>query len=66
MVVKAFVVLRSGFAGDEATAKTLQDYVKASLAPYKYPRQVEFLSALPRTETGKLQRNRLRDMEAGR
>lgn len=66
MVVKAFVVLRPGFAGDEATAKTLQDYVKASLAPYKYPRQIEFLSALPRTETGKLQRNRLREMEAGR
>lgn len=66
MIVKAFVVLRAGVAGDDATAKTLQDYVKASLAPYKYPRQIEFLSVLPRTETGKLQRNRLRDMEAGR
>mgnify|MGYP001367857123 CR=1 FL=1 len=66
MIVKAFVVLRGGWVGDEVTARALQDYVKTSLAPYKYPRQIEFLRALPRTETGKLQRNRLREMESGR
>lgn len=60
MVVKAFVVLRPGHAGDAAMARALQDHVKAMLAPFKYPRQVEFLAQLPRTETGKLQRFRLR------
>jgi 2-aminobenzoate-CoA ligase len=59
-IVKAFVVLKPGFEGDAAMARTLQDFVKESIAPYKYPRAVEFLSALPRTETGKLQRFRLR------
>ena len=59
-IVKAFVVLRSGHDGDEAMVKALQDYVKATVAPYKYPRAVEFREALPRTETGKLQRFRLR------
>jgi 2-aminobenzoate-CoA ligase len=63
MIVKAYVVLKSGFAGDDAMAKTLQDHVKAAIAPYKYPRAIEFRDALPRTETGKLQRFRLR-MEA--
>ena len=56
-VVKAFVVLKEG-AGIEA--KDLQDFVKARIAPYKYPRQVEFLDSLPRTESGKLQRFKLR------
>ena len=59
-IVKAFVVLRSGHAADEAMVKGLQDFVKATVAPYKYPRAVEFREALPRTETGKLQRFRLR------
>ena len=59
-IVKAFVVLRAPHAGDESMVKALQDYVKATVAPYKYPRAVEFLEALPRTETGKLQRFRLR------
>ena len=60
-IVKAFVVLRAGArAGDEALVKELQDFVKATVAPYKYPRAVEFREALPRTETGKLQRFRLR------
>jgi 2-aminobenzoate-CoA ligase len=59
-IVKAFVVLRSGKQGDEAMVKALQDFVKATVAPYKYPRAVEFREALPRTETGKLQRFRLR------
>ena len=60
MVVKAFVVLKPGEAGGDATVKALQDHVKATLAPFKYPRQVEFVEKLPRTETGKLQRFRLR------
>jgi 2-aminobenzoate-CoA ligase len=60
MVVKAIIVLKSGFVGDEAMVKTLQDHVKANLAPYKYPRQIEFRTTLPRTETGKLQRFKLR------
>jgi 2-aminobenzoate-CoA ligase len=59
-IVKAFVVLKPGFDGDAAMVKTLQEFVKESIAPYKYPRAVEFLPALPRTETGKLQRFRLR------
>ena len=59
-IVKAFVVLRSPHSGDQAMVKALQDFVKATVAPYKYPRAVEFREALPRTETGKLQRFRLR------
>lgn len=60
-VVKAFVVLRQGYEPGETRIKELQDFVKAQIAPYKYPRAVEFVSALPRTETGKLQRFRLRE-----
>jgi 2-aminobenzoate-CoA ligase len=63
MAVKAFVVLKSGQVGDAAMAKALQDHVKAAIAPYKYPRQVQFLTALPRTETGKLQRFKLRQTD---
>jgi 2-aminobenzoate-CoA ligase len=59
-IVKAFVVLRAGHAGDAQMVKTLQDFVKSTIAPYKYPRAVEFRDTLPRTETGKLQRFRLR------
>jgi 2-aminobenzoate-CoA ligase len=62
-IVKAFVVLRPGFDAGEATARTLQEHVKQTIAPYKYPRAVEFVGTLPRTETGKLQRFRLRQME---
>ncbi|CAG1018063.1 2-aminobenzoate-CoA ligase [Burkholderiaceae bacterium] len=59
-VVKAYVVLRPGHEANDTMAKTLQDFVKQTIAPYKYPRQIEFRDALPRTETGKLQRFRLR------
>jgi 2-aminobenzoate-CoA ligase len=59
-IVKAVVVLREGHAPSDALARELQDFVKRSIAPYKYPRAVEFADALPRTETGKLQRFRLR------
>ena len=60
-IVKAFVVLREGFTGDDAMVKELQDFVKAEIAPYKYPRAVEFMDALPHGATGKLQRFRLRE-----
>jgi 2-aminobenzoate-CoA ligase len=60
MVVKAFCVLKHGFMGDAAMVRTLQDHVKATIAPFKYPRQIEFRDSLPRTETGKLQRFKLR------
>ncbi len=59
-IVKAYVVLKPGHAADDAMVKTLQDFVKQTVAPYKYPRAVEFRANLPRTETGKLQRFRLR------
>lgn len=59
-IVKAFVVLKPGHAADETMGKTLQDFVKQTIAPYKYPRAVEFRDSLPRTETGKLQRFKLR------
>jgi len=64
-IAAAYVVLNAGHTAGDALAKALQDHVKAELAPYKYPRKVIFLNALPRTETGKLQRFRLRDMAAG-
>jgi len=64
-IVKAYVVLRDGSAGGEDKARELQDYVKQQIAPYKYPRAVQFLDALPRTNTGKLQRFRLRDLTGG-
>jgi len=60
-IVKAFVVLRPGYAPGEALVRELQEHVKHTLAPYKYPRAIEFRAALPRTETGKLQRFRLRE-----
>jgi 2-aminobenzoate-CoA ligase len=63
-IVKAFVVLRPGTAATDATIKELQDFVKSQIAPYKYPRSIEFVSVLPRTETGKLQRYRLREAPA--
>jgi 2-aminobenzoate-CoA ligase len=59
-VVKAFVVLKPGVAADAGTTRDLQDYVKETIAPYKYPRAIEYLPELPRTGTGKLQRARLR------
>jgi len=63
-IVKAYVVLKPGFAGDAAMTKLLQDFVKAEVAPYKYPRAIEFVAALPKTDTGKLQRFRLRELAA--
>jgi 2-aminobenzoate-CoA ligase len=62
MIVKAYCVLRAGHPASPELVKQLQDHVKSHLAPYKYPREIEFLAQLPRTETGKLQRFRLRQM----
>ncbi|MFC7436005.1 benzoate-CoA ligase family protein [Hydrogenophaga bisanensis] len=62
MIILAYVVLKPGQTADDAQVKALQDHVKHSLAPYKYPREVRFVTALPRTETGKLQRFALRKM----
>ena len=62
-VVKAFVVLKPGFAGDEALVKALQEHVKTVTAPYKYPRKIEFVTALPKTVSGKIRRVELRDRE---
>jgi 2-aminobenzoate-CoA ligase len=59
-IVKAFVVLKPSHEGQGDLVRELQDFVKATVAPYKYPRAIEFRRALPRTETGKLQRFRLR------
>jgi 2-aminobenzoate-CoA ligase len=63
-IVKAYVVLRAGHTGDAALTRTLQEHVKATIAPYKYPRAIEYVATLPRTETGKLQRFALRQFAA--
>ena len=61
-VVQAFVVLKPGYLGEPAMAEQLQAHVKQKIAPYKYPRNLVFVQSLPRTETGKLQRYKLRQM----
>jgi 2-aminobenzoate-CoA ligase len=61
-IVKAYVVLKPGTPGDDTLRHSLQEFVKQQIAPYKYPRALEFVQALPRTETGKLQRFRLREL----
>jgi 2-aminobenzoate-CoA ligase len=62
MIVKAYVVLTPGVAGDDALVTELQDHVKREIAPYKYPRAIEFVTLLPKTETGKLKRFALRQI----
>jgi 2-aminobenzoate-CoA ligase len=62
MIVKAFCVLKPGHEGGSAMVKALQEHVKATIAPFKYPREIEFVASLPRTETGKLQRFKLRQL----
>ncbi|MBO6603163.1 MAG: AMP-binding protein [Roseicyclus sp.] len=64
-IVQAHVVLSAGAEPGEALSKELQDYVKATIAPYKYPRSIVFVSDLPKTETGKIQRFRLRQTRNG-
>ena len=60
-IVQAHVVLNEGFDGDAALVKDLQDHVKNTIAPYKYPRDIRFIEALPKTQTGKIQRFALRE-----
>ena len=60
-VVSAYVVLKAGIMGDNLRIKILQDHVKATIAPYKYPRVIKFIDALPKTQTGKIQRFKLRE-----
>jgi 2-aminobenzoate-CoA ligase len=62
-IVKAYVILKPGHERSEGTVRELQEHVKKGIAPYKYPRAIEFVDTLPRTETGKLQRFRLRASE---
>jgi 2-aminobenzoate-CoA ligase len=62
-IVSAFVALKPGADAGATLTRELQDFVKSEIAPYKYPRRVEFVDALPRTATGKLQRFRLREGE---
>ena len=63
-IVKAYVVLKADATADDALRRALQEFVKEQIAPYKYPRAIEFVQSLPRTETGKLQRFRLRELAA--
>ncbi len=62
-IVKAFVVLRAGFAGSAELKKELQDHVKKVTAPYKYPREIAFVTSLPKTTSGKIRRVDLRNQE---
>ncbi len=64
-VVCAHVVLNAGWDAGEELARALQDHAKREIAPYKYPRRIEFHAALPRTPTDKLQRAALRELAAG-
>jgi 2-aminobenzoate-CoA ligase len=65
MIVKAYVVLASGAAAGDALTAELQDHVKNAIAPYKYPRAIEYVAQLPKTETGKLKRFALRQIAQG-
>jgi 2-aminobenzoate-CoA ligase len=65
MIVKAYVVLASNVSADDALVTALQDHVKREIAPYKYPRAIEFVAQLPKTETGKLKRFALRQIAQG-
>ena len=65
-VVKAFVVLRAGHEGNDALVRELQDHCKRVTAPYKYPREIEFVKELPKTRSGKIRRVELRQLELER
>lgn len=62
-IVKAFIVVAENHVGTESLTEELQTRVKSTLAPYKYPREIEYVNELPRTETGKIQRVELREDE---
>ena len=65
-IVKAFVVLDEGHVASGELASELQEYVRNATAPYKYPREIEFLEEIPKTISGKIRRNKLREREAAR
>jgi len=65
-VVKAFVILAPGFTASDELAKEIQDHVKKVTAPYKYPRKIDFVTALPKTVSGKIRRIELRQSEWGK
>ncbi|WP_436939717.1 acyl-CoA synthetase MbcS [Staphylococcus xylosus] len=62
-IVKAFIILQEGISATDDTVKTLQNYVKQDVAPYKYPRAIEFVEDLPKTNSGKIRRIELREAE---
>ncbi|TAK42903.1 MAG: AMP-binding protein, partial [Betaproteobacteria bacterium] len=65
-IVKAFVVLQPGEAPSQALIDDIQRHVRGRLAPYEYPREIEFIGALPMTTTGKVQRRELRQRDAAK
>jgi 2-aminobenzoate-CoA ligase len=65
-IVQAYVVLKPGHTGDATMEKALQEHVKQTIAPFKYPRKIVFMDVLPRTETGKLQRFKLRQISVNK
>jgi len=65
-IVKAFVVLAPGHTASDALALELQEHVKTVTAPYKYPREIEFVADMPKTISGKIRRTELRQMERDR
>ena len=64
-IIKAFVVLRKGTAGSDALKKDIQDFVKKHLAGHAYPREIEFVNSLPKTQSGKIIRRMLKAKELG-
>ncbi|MGC1455619.1 MAG: acyl-CoA synthetase, partial [Nitrospirota bacterium] len=65
-IIKAFIVLAPGNTASEKLAREIQDFVKGRAAPYKYPREIEFMSELPKTISGKIKRGELRTQEVVR
>jgi acetyl-CoA synthetase len=63
MIIKAFIVLHEGYQGSERLIKEIQNHVKSTTAPYKYPRAIEFVTELPKSFSGKIKRGELRDRE---
>ncbi|NMB79073.1 MAG: acyl--CoA ligase, partial [Methanomicrobiales archaeon] len=63
VIVKAFVVLNKGYEPSESLVRDIKNYVKKTTAPYKYPREIEFIPELPKTISGKIRRNELRSRE---
>ena len=64
--MKAYIVLTRGTTGSPELVKEIQEYVKSHTAPYKYPRQIEFMEALPKTISGKIRRTELRKLSNGK